>query len=824
MGQNQSTANIPMDEATFVENHRVTPASPPPFVMQLFAKIGSFIAMTWAMLALGASALQTSAIPYDVVPQFLAMNPTTALGFFLSGASVLLYAYSNHARSRRTAAQIGGGLIAIWGLICLSANQRFFSSMFEFGEGLATQSSTPFVPIACVILTSLGVAILTLPSRSSVGHGLSQYFAVAPLLMGGIATTGYLYRVPLMYEYDSTTYGLIDTSTALLAVILGLALLCAHPTEGLMKTLMSPDIGGTLLRRLLPFAIGLPILVGWLQILGQRQEWYGFDFGVAIVVGGVLLILLTCLWYVAGWADRVDRERRRILKACTDQEVRLHFAATAARIGYWHWTGPTDSIEIDRVSAELLGTSFKATTTMASLHDAISVEDRIVFEQVIEKARRNLCSFEIECRPAAKTGVRWISLSGFPSAHPRMSSHWFHGVMVDITERKLAEQTLKRWDEELESQVSERTAALSRSQERLRALIVQLTRTEHQERRHIAGELHDHLAQLLIAAHLKLIQDRRPFETDQDHVLVKELERILDQALSCTRSLGAKLSPPVLYYLGLPAALQWLAEQMKEHQLIVETAFDVPTDPPKLPDDVAAILFKSVRELLSNVVKHAGSPHVRIALRTTADRNLVIVVTDQGHGFDASQLDQASPSTTSFGLFCIKEHMEALGGSIHVHSRLGRGTSVTLVCPITTLKRNGPQDGALTSPNSGRSRSLRILLVDDHAMVRHGIRALLERHDDLLVVGEAWDGQHACELADSLHPDVVVMDANMPRLDGIKATRLIKNEHPQIVIIGLSVQSAAQVANSMLQAGASRYLTKESAGDQLYETIKAAVA
>jgi DNA-binding NarL/FixJ family response regulator len=109
-------------------------------------------------------------------------------------------------------------------------------------------------------------------------------------------------------------------------------------------------------------------------------------------------------------------------------------------------------------------------------------------------------------------------------------------------------------------------------------------------------------------------------------------------------------------------------------------------------------------------------------------------------------------------------------------------------------------------------------------MVRQGIRALLERHDDLTVVGEAWDGQHACELAEAVRPDVIVMDANMPHLDGIESTRRIKRRHPHIVIIGLSVQSAAQVANGMLQAGASSYLTKESAGDQLYETITAVVA
>ena len=134
------------------------------------------------------------------------------------------------------------------------------------------------------------------------------------------------------------------------------------------------------------------------------------------------------------------------------------------------------------------------------------------------------------------------------------------------------------------------------------------------------------------------------------------------------------------------------------------------------------------------------------------------------------------------------------------------------------------QDGATTYPNSGESKTIRVLLADDHAMIRQGVRTLLEQHPDMEVVGEAWDGQHACELVDALHPGVVVMDANMPRLDGIEATRRIKELHPQTVIIGLSVQTETQVAQGMLQAGASRYLTKESAGEQLYDTIITAVS
>lgn len=1061
---------------TAYEIYTFRPAPPPLAVIHVFTVITGLVVIAWSTLSLGVRVSQAMTTT-DVAPQFLSMSATNAVGFLLAGVSVFLYAYGNPSRQRKNAAQICGGTITAWGTGCAASDLGFFSSMFAEEERLAAS-----VPISCVILASLGLAILTLSFRTSGGHRPFQYFAVATVIMGGIVGTGYLYRVPPMY--DSTTYGSIDASTAVLSVLLGLALLCTHPTEGLMRMLMSPDIGGTLLRRLLPFAIGLPILAGWLRILGQRQGWYSFDFGVAVVIGVVLLILLTCLWHVAGWADRVDRERRGISEALTQQEARLHLAA-AARIGYWRWMEVTDSIEIDEVSGELLGIHPETTIPMHAFRNAICTEDRSAFEQVVEEVRHSPRPFEIECRPAAKSQVKWISLSGFPPAHPEISCYRFHGMLVDITEQrtaqealqnsqqrlnsivqsamdaiitldqdhnillfnkaaetlfqcsadealgtpisrfiparvrqqhhsdilkfqqspitarsmgrpgavyalrtdghefpieasvsqvsvggqrlctvilrniterlqsdvalreqegrfrnmadsapvmmfitgtggfctylnrqwyeftgqteetglktgwldhvheddrnhvteflnacgdeelrrvecrvrrhdgefrwalcsilsrvdetgttagyiasviditdhKLAERSLKRSAEELEQQVAERTAALSRSLERLRALSHQLTRTEHQERRAIAGELHDYLAQLLVAAHLKLAQDTRPAETEQDRTLVKDLERILDEALTYTRSLVAKLSPPVLYHLGLPAALQWLAEQMEEHQLVTETAFDLPPDLLKLPDDVAAILFQSVRELLFNVIKHAGSSYVQIVLRLTPDQNLVIVVTDQGQGFDADQLDQASVTTSSFGLFSIKERMEALGGSVHINSRIGHGTSVTLVCPLTFPEKagsfpavGGAQNGTLTVTHARPLRSIRVLLADDHAMVRQGIRALLERHDDLLVVGEAWDGQHACELASALHPDVIVMDANMPHLDGIEATRRIKQQNPHMVIIGLSVQSAAQVANTMLQAGANRYLTKESAADQLYETIVAAVA
>ena len=123
----------------------------------------------------------------------------------------------------------------------------------------------------------------------------------------------------------------------------------------------------------------------------------------------------------------------------------------------------------------------------------------------------------------------------------------------------------------------------------------------------------------------------------------------------------------------------------------------------------------------------------------------------------------------------------------------------------------------------GPSQRLRVLLVDDHAMVRQGLRSVLDSYEDLEVIGEAGDGEAAISLAATLQPDVVVMDINMPRVDGIEATRRIMSTHPDIVIIGLSVQNERHIEEAMLNAGAAVFVTKERAAVQLYEAIVSTV-
>ena len=114
----------------------------------------------------------------------------------------------------------------------------------------------------------------------------------------------------------------------------------------------------------------------------------------------------------------------------------------------------------------------------------------------------------------------------------------------------------------------------------------------------------------------------------------------------------------------------------------------------------------------------------------------------------------------------------------------------------------------------------RILLVDDHAMIRQGLCSLLEKQPDIEVIGSVEDGRKAVEIARELAPDLVIMDISMPNLNGIDATRKIIGEMGDVKVIALSIHSSRHFVAEMLKAGASGYILKECLFDELVEAIK----
>jgi len=403
-------------------------------------------------------------------------------------------------------------------------------------------------------------------------------------------------------------------------------------------------------------------------------------------------------------------------------------------------------------------------------------------------------------------------------------TRWF-GTSTDITERKEAEEALVELKESLEQRVAVRTAEAEQRAAQLRALALELTRSERRERMRLAKLLHDQLQQILVAAKMRITLAERRLEDGALQRTVNEAGELLAEAIGTSRTITAELSPLVLQDRGLIAALDWLARWMGEkHGLRVEVELDRGAEP--ADEAVRLTLFEAARELLRNVATHARVRHARLLARRDGHGQVQLLVRDEGRGFEAAEV-LAGPSREGrgFGLFGLRERIAWLGGQLVIDAAPGAGTTVTVTVPARLDERViAPVAAAparLAELPSGPT-DIRVLLVDDHEMVRQGLATMLDFEPDIVVVGEAANGREALRLTHALRPDVVIMDITMPVMDGLEATRRISAEVPGVRVIGVSLHESSDMARAMQEAGAVGFLSKAGPTDRLVHEIRAA--
>jgi len=244
------------------------------------------------------------------------------------------------------------------------------------------------------------------------------------------------------------------------------------------------------------------------------------------------------------------------------------------------------------------------------------------------------------------------------------------GIARDMTERKRTEQEL------LEHQA------------KLKSLASQLSLTEERERHRLATDLHDQISQSLVISKIKLDQLRKSSTSDEFDRPLEDICNCLGQIIDDTRTLTFDLSYPILYELGFEAAVaEWLTDQIQEKHGIITELDDEHKKP--LDDDIRVLLFRNVRELLINVVKHAQANKVKVSIYKVKD-NILVSVEDDGVGFDPVNATSMVTKKAEFGLFSIRERLEQLGGMIEINSEPGRGSKITMTAP---LKNEDQADG-----------------------------------------------------------------------------------------------------------------------------------
>ncbi len=257
--------------------------------------------------------------------------------------------------------------------------------------------------------------------------------------------------------------------------------------------------------------------------------------------------------------------------------------------------------------------------------------------------------------------IIWISENARVILDENGRPLYYEGFVVDITERKRTEDEIRE------------------VRDQLRALASELVLTEERERKQIATVLHDRVAQTLAAAKMKIELVGLSDRGDPDP-LVKETSDLLSQSIKETRTLMAELSPPVLYELGFPQAMEWMAENIQtQHGLEVDFVCDDELKP--MDHDVKIFVYQAARELLTNAAKHARAKIARFVL-SNEENAVRIEVSDDGIGFDPARIGlNAAERTGGFGLFSIRERLKHFGGQLDIRSENAKGSTITLVIP-----------------------------------------------------------------------------------------------------------------------------------------------
>ena len=445
-------------------------------------------------------------------------------------------------------------------------------------------------------------------------------------------------------------------------------------------------------------------------------------------------------------------------------------------------------------------------------------------------------SYSMRKRYFRKSGaVIWIRLTVALQRDAAGNAEYAISVVDDISDKVRAEEELLELNATLELKVASRTNRVRKQKARLERLAKGLADAEARERRRLAHVVHDDLQQVLAAAKMS-VSGALAAERKSGPGPIAATVELLDEAMDRARNLTQELVPTVLYDRGLVPALAALCRQSEERFQHAVAFTDLEGDGAPSSelldrsDPAGPLLFQAARELLYNAAKHAPRRPVRLALGLTDNRSVRLVVTnpvphDAGRSDDSPEStspdgtsppdDASSPDETSndgFGLFSLREQVVLRGGRLS--SKLASDQfRVVLTLPPRSTPRTDPMAAVIPPQN------LRIMIVDDHRIVRTALAGLLAGTEGIEVVGEAADGVEAVEMVEDLHPDAVVMDVTMPRMDGIEATRRVRALLPSVRVIGLSMHARDDMAEAMCEAGAAAYVPKGGPPDELIRVL-----
>jgi two-component system NarL family sensor kinase len=440
----------------------------------------------------------------------------------------------------------------------------------------------------------------------------------------------------------------------------------------------------------------------------------------------------------------------------------------------------------------------------APLNDFVFGEDRELMAQLIANANSNIVRGEIRL-DSHRQRPRTIRLTLSP-----VREQGVHTICVVATEL---------------TELIETNEALRVSELSLRQLSARLLKLQDEERRRIARDLHDTTGQKIAVLSMTLDRLAKLVDTRKADVkdALAESRDVVGKIGEEIRTLSYLLHPPLLDECGLASAVLWYAEGFKKRSGI-HLNVSIDEELVRLTTDAETALFRVLQESLTNVHRYSGSPSAEIRIFQSASK-VHLEIVDHGKGVKAGTERPAfaGAPTLGVGIPGMRERIRQLGGQLEVEfSNEGTRVYASLPTEAFTEEIEPARDKENFQANA-RQRPVvrrRILIADDHEVMRRGVRGLVESQEEWSVCGEAIEGNEAINKTRELHPDLLILDISMPGVSGIEAALQILKDDPNMKILFFTMHDSPQMMREISNVGAWGYVAKARAGNDLVDAVR----
>ena len=337
-------------------------------------------------------------------------------------------------------------------------------------------------------------------------------------------------------------------------------------------------------------------------------------------------------------------------------------------------------------------------------------------------------------------------------------------------------------------------------------------RSNEQERAKIGQNLHDGLGQLLAGIIfkteiLKLKYKNHNYPPEENIVQLDEIITLVQSAISTTRNIAKGLFPVDVKGGGLISAIEQLCKEMKERnniECILQQEGDIAIE----DQEDASNIFYIIQEAINNSFKHGAAKHIIISI-IQKDTSLKITVRDDGKGFSYNSVSQRDNKGT--GLSIMQYRTWLLGGSLHIDSDSAGGTLISLTIKYSDTHQSVSEDifehakfGAKKNTNT-----YKVLVVDDHPIVRQGLAQIINQEKDLTVCCEAKNADEALQRVAKELPDIVTVDISLEGASGMDLIKALRSRYPELPALVLSIYDESIYAERAISVGARGYVMKQ---------------